>query len=109
MAPGRTLASILQSTSDVLFPAEMGKREVEIHSRDADGDTPLHVLVRRGDADGVRVLIEHGADVNAVGDMGETPLHVARHMGYREIMRQLVKAGADATIRSEFGEKAGGD
>jgi ankyrin repeat protein len=55
------------------------------------------------------VLIEHGADVNAVGDMGETPLHIARHLGYRDIMRQLVEAGADATIRSEFGEKAGGD
>jgi len=108
MAAGRTLESILQSTSDTLFPAQMGERKVGIHSRDVDGDTPLHVLVRRGDADGVRVLIEHGAHVNAVGDMGETALHIARRLGHRDIMRQLLDAGADPSIASEFGEKAGG-
>jgi hypothetical protein len=42
-----TLHDILQSTSSALFPAELGHREVFLDSRDSDGDTALHVILRR--------------------------------------------------------------
>jgi hypothetical protein len=51
----RSLAQVLQSTSDVLFPAELGHAVVELGSRDVDGDTSLHVLVWRSDTDGALV------------------------------------------------------
>ena len=100
----RTLEEILQSTSDSLFPADLGRRRVAIDSRDCDGDTPLHVLLWRKDFGGAKDLIEAGADPNAVGDMGETPLHVAIRQHVPEIVGSLLAAGANPDIRSEFGE-----
>ena len=73
----RTLNEVLRSKSDNLFPAELGEAPVYIDSTDCDGDTPLHVLIWRGDTDGALLLIKHGAPINAIGDMGETPLHIA--------------------------------
>lgn len=100
----RTIDEILQSTSDSLFPADLGRRRVEIDSRDCEGDTPLHVLLWRGDFSGAKALLEAGADPNAVGDMGETPLHVAVRQGTPNIVGALLAAGADADIRSESGD-----
>ena len=102
----RTLDEVLQSTSDTLFPGDLGERAVSINSTDCDGDTPLHVLIWRGDNPGAHLLIENGADVNAVGDMGETPLHIALRKDNLPIVRALVAARARADIVSEFGVSA---
>lgn len=99
-----TLNEILASTSDVLFPAELGAKRVAIDSTDCDGDTPLHVMVRRTDRYAVNLLIKAGANVDAIGDMGETPLHVAVSMENIEIIEALLKAEAKTNIRSEFNE-----
>lgn len=72
-----TLDEILAATSDILYPEDLGKRRVTIDSADRNGDTPLHVMVWRKDRYAVSLLIEKGADVNAIGDMSETPLHIA--------------------------------
>lgn len=102
----KSFEEILLSVSDVLFPAELGKKHVEIDSKDVDGDTPLHVLIWRNDVYGAQLLIKAGADVNAIGDMGETPLHVAISKENEPIIVALLEAGADTNIRSEFGETA---
>ena len=100
----RTVDEILQSTSDSLFPAELGGRRVTLESRDSDGDTPLHVLLWRKDFGGAKDLIEAGANPNAVGDMGETPLHLAIRQEVLDIIDSLLAAGANPDIVSEFGE-----
>jgi ankyrin repeat protein len=102
----RSLEQVLQSVSDVLFPAELGDAPVQLKSCDVDGDTPLHVLAWRSDTEGALMLIAAGADVNAVGDMGTTPLHVAISQGNRKLARALIAAGARTNIRSEFGRTA---
>jgi uncharacterized protein len=116
MKQRRSLAEILQSTSDVLFPAEMGERVVALDSMDVDGDTPLHVLAWRNDHYAVQLLIEAGSDINAVGDMGNTPLHVALMKEDERMADILLSAGATTDIRSEFNntpqelaEKLGGE
>ncbi|MOA09565.1 hypothetical protein D3C78_1294060 [compost metagenome] len=68
-----TLKEILQSTSETLFPAELGEREVLLDSHDCDGDTPLHVMLWRKDSAGALVILRAGANPNAIGDMGVTP------------------------------------
>jgi ankyrin repeat protein len=101
----RTLTDVLQSTADVLFPGEPG-REVALDSRDADGDTPLHVLLWREDVDGARQLVAAGAAVDAVGDLGETPLHVAVRRGMADAVEFLLLRGADPDIACVFGDTA---
>ena len=100
----RTLNEVLKSTSDSLFPAELGKAEVRIDSTDSDGETPLHVLIWRGDAEGALLLIESGANIDAVGDMGETPLHVAISKNDKRAIDALLEADARTDIVSEFGQ-----
>jgi uncharacterized protein len=107
MQSPRTLAEVLASVSDVLFPAESGEAVVVLDSRGAGGDTPLHILVWRRDAAGAAVLLAAGADVDAVGEMGQTPLHVALSQRDRPLVRLLVQARARTDIRSEFGDTAG--
>jgi ankyrin repeat protein len=104
--PRVTLEEILASTSDVLFPAEIGEHKVAIDSTDGDGDTPLHIMVWRKDFYAVNILIEAGANVDAAGDMSETPLHVAVGQENLPIIEALLKAGAKTDIRSEFNETA---
>jgi uncharacterized protein len=101
-----TLAEILASTSDALFPAALGEAHVAIDSRDCDGDTPLHVTVWRHDPYGVETLINAGSDVSAIGDMGQTPLHVAVGQASVPVIKALLNAGARADIRSELTETA---
>jgi ankyrin repeat protein len=101
-----TLEEILASMSDVIFPAELGEQPVTIESTDCDGDTPLHVMVWRKDRYAVDLLIEAGANIDAVGDMSETPLHVAVGQEDLPIIESLLKAGAKTNIRSEFNETA---
>jgi ankyrin repeat protein len=101
----RTLADVLQSTADVLFPGDPG-RTVALDSRDADGDTPLHVLLWREDVGGARQLVAAGADVDAVGDLGETPLHVAVRRGLADAVELLLQRGADPDRACVFGDTA---
>lgn len=100
----RTVEEILQSTSETLFPSNLGRRRVAIDSHDNEGDTALHVLLWREDFGEAMALIEAGADPNAIGDMGETPLHVAIRKGAVDVVEMLLAAGADPEVRSEFGE-----
>ncbi|MFO7601042.1 MAG: ankyrin repeat domain-containing protein [Candidatus Desulfacyla sp.] len=102
----RTLEEVLQSTSDCIYPAQLGEATVCLDSADSDGDTPLHILIRRGDTEGALLLIRKGAPVNAAGDMGETPLHAAISKEDAAVIHALLRAGARMDIASEFGETA---
>ena len=62
----------------------------------------LHLLAKRGDAPGVKWLLDHGADPNARWahwDADVTPLHLAAWQGHVAVVRVLLAAGADPTIR----------
>ncbi|MEM1133067.1 MAG: ankyrin repeat domain-containing protein [Pseudomonadota bacterium] len=100
----QTLEEMLAALSDTMFPAELGRAKVMIDSRAPDGDTPLHALVQNGNRYGVRMLIEEGADVNAVGDLGYTPLHLAAWRGEEDMVMWLIQAGADVNMRCEVGK-----
>lgn len=101
-----TLEELLQSTSFDLFPDDDGEAAVRIDSKSAHGHTPLHVLLERGNHYGCRVLIDEGADINAIGLHGETPLHVAIWEGDQEMVGLLLKAGALTDIENAKGETA---
>ena len=49
----------------------------DIEAGNSEGETPLHIMVRRKRLQCVVCLLSHGADVNALGMENETPLHMA--------------------------------
>ena len=55
----------------------------------------LVAAVARGDAEGVRRLLEAGTDPDAAGDDGRTAVTEAAYAGHADIVRLLVDAGAD--------------
>ena len=61
----------------------------------------LHLAAKRGDAQVVRWLLEHGAAPNGLWahwDADVTPLHMAVLGNHAEVVRILRDAGADPTI-----------
>lgn len=75
-----------------------------VHERDALDKTPLFFAVTFDKPEMVRLLLEHGADINAKDITGMTPLHVAANLGLNDQVRLLVELGADLNARDEFGD-----
>jgi ankyrin repeat protein len=58
-------------------------------------NTPLHYAIRHPDADKVRWLLDHGADIEAEDENGLSPLMLALNAGHFTIASLLVEKGAD--------------
>jgi uncharacterized protein len=67
------------------------------------GATALHLVA---DVAMARLLIEHGADVNARDLREQTPLHHAVIDGERAVIRCLLASGADPTLADAQGDDA---
>lgn len=92
------LDGLLASVSETMFPDRFGSVRVALDTRAADGDTPLHTVVRQCNLYGAKLLIEAGADLNTPGNQGETPLHAAIFEQNEALVRLLLEAGADASL-----------
>jgi hypothetical protein len=67
----------------------------DIHARNDDGGTALHVATNSGEIEVIHVLLERGANVGAEDKEGRTPFSLAKEYGYDEIMRLLSEHGAE--------------
>jgi ankyrin repeat protein len=83
-----------------------------VKERNEPGYTPLHVASREGHEAAIRVLIDSGSDVNAVGKPGEdgpiadgrTPLHLAVLNGKSKAAKLLLEKGADPNPADKLGK-----
>ncbi len=75
------------------------------HSQDVNArgffvdETPLHVTARRGDVEFSRVLLEHGADIEARDEGDWSPLERAMNNGHVEITRALLEHGVNVNAQ----------
>lgn len=67
------------------------------------GTTPLHEAANRGDRNAVRLLLDAGADPNAVDEGGCTPLHEALKHPHLQVARMLVAAGSQLDANNRAG------
>jgi hypothetical protein len=81
----------------------------DISARSENRSTPLHWASTGhhfNDGSVLRLLLEHGADINALDKRGWTPLFVASINGALEVVRLLLEHGADVEAKDNNGKTA---
>jgi ankyrin repeat protein len=79
------------------------ERSQDVNARGFDKmETSLHVASRHGHMDVTRLLLEHGADLEAQDDDKCTPLLLASRREYVEVTRILLTYGADREARDSY-------
>lgn len=71
------------------------------------GESPLHILTKKGRFEATMVLLTHGANPNVKGQNGDTALHLAMKMDHIELIKALIVFGADVEIHNDLGETPG--
>ena len=69
--------------------------------------TPLMEAASAGHTDIVRLLIAHGADVNAQSSSGNTPLMYECARGHEDVVRVLLEAGVNVEVSRKPAWKPG--
>ena len=65
------------------------------------GDGALHILVRLHDHSALKLLRDHGADINLTNSLGDTAALIATRNGDKESLHILLDAGADLSISNK--------
>ncbi|XP_043725549.1 ESX-1 secretion system protein EccA1-like [Telopea speciosissima] len=84
-----------------------GTEKVELEAKNVFGDTPLHMAAKNGCSIAAKVLLDHGAFVEAKCDIGMTPLHLAVWHSLSEenclIVKTLLEYNADCSVKDNDG------
>ena len=78
--------------------------EADFEDTDAKPGAACGARAVQGCGDVTRLLIERGADVNAMQTAGYRPLHQAAVAGREDLVRILLDAGADKAARCDRGK-----
>ena len=71
----------------------------DINAQSSSGYTALHEAARGGSLDIVKLLIEHGAEIDRKSNENWTPLLMASHSNKGDVVRFLLKMGANVFQR----------
>jgi uncharacterized protein len=93
-ADRETVLTLLDAGADIHRVSQTPMRNQALHA----------LLALPKDADIARLLIDRGADVNALQTAGYRPLHQAAVVGREDLVRLLLDAGADKAARCDRGK-----
>ena len=65
--------------------------------------TPMHRAAWNGNKNVMQLLLDRGAELNAVDQDGWTPLHGATLHGHKDVVQLLLERGADPNIATRPG------
>ncbi len=88
----------------VLTVTLIGALCVSVAITAAPVDSPVADAAMRGNIEGVRALLQKGADVNAAHGDGMTPLHWAAERSDAAMAEMLIYAGANVTAVTRIGQ-----
>ena len=100
------LTKLLAGYANEELPMFAGVDLTSANSSGPGGDTPLHLACYRGSLEDAALLLDAGADVNAVGDMKRRPIHEAIAYGPIELVRLLLERGASLEFLDGFDASA---
>jgi ankyrin repeat protein len=115
MSSAQTAKSTTPLQADFLAAASAGdsatiqtmlSKSVDLEFRDANGRTALLLATRHKAINVARILIEAGADVNAMDKITDSPYLYAGAEGPIEILRMTLEHGADLTSVNRYGGTA---
>jgi ankyrin repeat protein len=76
---------------------------LDLHARNGDKQTLLHVAAVTGKAESIKWFVKHGIDVDAVDHNGQTPLMLAAANGRIEIVQASLDAKANVALLDTAG------
>ena len=109
----KALSSVMNSSYSPLFTACVfgltslihdisRQRDIDWNMKNDIGHTGLYLASAAGYEAVARILIQHGANVNATGGRHHTPLHAACFAGHAAVVRLLLEHGAVPKSRGLF-------
>jgi len=96
-------ADVNARTSDLKFPKDRFGLEGVLTILPHGRWTPLMYAARQGSLEAARVLVDAGADVNALDPDRSTPAIIATINGHYDVAAMLVERGADPNITDTAG------
>jgi len=69
-----------------------------LQAKSSDGSTPLHIAAKYGSVKSTQLLLDSGADANALNKLKDTPIHFAAMAGHSEVAALLLLKGADPKL-----------
>ena len=81
-------------------------QRAEVNAAQADGATALHWAVHWNNFETATLLVDAGADPNALNELGVAPLALASLNASPEMVAALLRAGADPNVARPSGETA---
>ena len=101
------IKTLVAAGADPLIPSDRGTTPLMMASgAGTDVQREREPEERATAVETAKFLVEHGADVNAVGQYGWTALHAAAYQGLNDVIEYLVKKGAKIDQKDEFGQTA---
>jgi ankyrin repeat protein len=96
---------LVAAGGDPNIPTTMGSTALLVAAGAGTDVQRARSIEERGMAvETARYLLEHGADVNAVGEFGWTPLHAAAYQGLTDVIELLVSKGAKTETKDKLGQ-----